>query len=59
MKQEDLGLDVEQLIDRQAWLQSSAQALMDEIGLRAILESAGRVWKGLGVAAFTHEESSL
>ncbi|SDT42538.1 hypothetical protein [Microlunatus soli] len=46
MKQGDLGLDVKQLTERQEWLQSSAHALMDEVGLRAILETAGRVWPG-------------
>lgn len=43
MKQANLGLGVDQLIDRQAWLQTAARELMDDLGLRAILERAGSV----------------
>jgi len=43
VKQENLGLDVEQLIDRQSQLQASARDLIDGLGLLAILDPAGSV----------------
>lgn len=43
MKQPNLGLDVEQLINRQSWLQASARQVLEELGVLSILEPAGRV----------------
>ena len=43
MKQANLGLDVEQLINRQSWLQASARQLLEELRVLSILEPAGTV----------------
>jgi len=43
VKQANLGLDVEQLINRQSWLQASARQLLEELRVLSILEPAGTV----------------